>query len=314
LRALLNNGELDLPHPGSGATAARHRRLAEFAREDVSLARLIEAHTDAIAILAEANREPVQYALYGVWASETGDQPLRLLKSQGGWKIAGCKSFCSGANIIDRALVTVTVPEQRLVDVDLRTNAQSISFGESEWIATDFAETNTAHAQFEGADICGENLIGPPGWYLSRSGFWDGACGPAACWAGGATGLVNYAFSHSANNGHSLAHLGAMKADVWAMSSCLDAAGREIDDAPPDHQAAMVRALALRHIIEQLCLDILARFGRAYGPRPLAFDVDASRRYQEVNLYLRQCHAERDLEKLGRQISNRLESANAHAM
>jgi len=42
----------------------------------------------------------------------------------------------------------------------------------------------------------------------------------------------------------------------------------------------------------------LDRFGRATGPQLLAFDPDTVRRYSELTLYIRQCHAERDLESL----------------
>jgi hypothetical protein len=40
--------------PGQGETAVRHLRLMELGREDLELARLAEAHWDALAILAEA--------------------------------------------------------------------------------------------------------------------------------------------------------------------------------------------------------------------------------------------------------------------
>jgi len=53
LRELYAGGGLDLPLPAAGATWARWQALAELAAEDLSLARLAEAHTDAIAILAE---------------------------------------------------------------------------------------------------------------------------------------------------------------------------------------------------------------------------------------------------------------------
>ena len=43
----------------------------------------------------------------------------------------------------------------------------------------------------------------------------------------------------------------------------------------------------------------LRRLARAYGPHPLAFDEAVSMRYQELDLYLRQSHAERDLHTLG---------------
>jgi hypothetical protein len=43
-----------LPLPGAGNTAERHSRLMQIGREDLSLAKLAEAHWDAVAILAEA--------------------------------------------------------------------------------------------------------------------------------------------------------------------------------------------------------------------------------------------------------------------
>ncbi|MFB7664020.1 hypothetical protein ACFC1R_08735 [Kitasatospora sp. NPDC056138] len=46
-------GELDLPLPGSGRTRTRWETLTRWAQWDLSLARLAEGHTDALAILAE---------------------------------------------------------------------------------------------------------------------------------------------------------------------------------------------------------------------------------------------------------------------
>jgi alkylation response protein AidB-like acyl-CoA dehydrogenase len=93
-----------------------------------------------------------------------------------------------------------------------------------------------------------------------------------------------------------------MQAAVWALRSYLDLAGREIDEEPDKPVEARIRALMVRHLIEQACTDVLRRLPRAYGPHPLAMDADVSRRYQELDLYLRQCHAERDLESLGRDL------------
>ena len=39
-------------------------------RHDVALGRLVEAHADAVAILAEAGRPAQPGALYGVWAAD----------------------------------------------------------------------------------------------------------------------------------------------------------------------------------------------------------------------------------------------------
>jgi alkylation response protein AidB-like acyl-CoA dehydrogenase len=288
-----------LPLPGSGQTAKRHVLLMQAGREDLSLARLAEAHWDAVAILAEAGREALPGAIYGVWASEIPGKALALSQTSGGWCVSGSKMFCSGAGIVDRALVTVGSPIPQLIDVDLFGHDPKFVFDDSAWKTMAFAETKTATCTFNAFPVSDTEFIGEPGWYLNRPGFWHGACGPAACWAGGAAGLLDYALQQSRNDAHTMAHLGAMSADIWAMRAYLMQAGEEIDASPRYVAAARIRARTVRHLVEQACTDTLRRLARAYGPHPLAMQTGVSRRYQELDLYVRQSHAERDLEALG---------------
>ena len=301
LRSRLQSwSERPLPLPGHGQTSLRHAQLWAAGAEDLSYARIAEAHWDAVSILAEAGRQPETDKIYGVWASEIPGDALRLDKSNDGVTISGTKMFCSGAGLVDHALVTVGVPEKLLVDVDLRPRSASVRYDCSAWATQAFCGTNTGSAIFDACPIHKDDVIGEAGWYLSRPGFWHGACGPAACWAGGAESLVLYAMNNRRHDAHTMAHFGAMQADVWAMRSCLDTAGREIDADHENCAEAHVRALTVRHIVEQHCTDVLRRFARAYGPFPLAMDATISRRYHELDLYLRQSHAERDLEELGK--------------
>jgi hypothetical protein len=289
-----------LPLPGAGDTARRHHRLIEIGRQDLSLARLAEAHWDAVAILGEAGRSPAPGAIYGVWASEIPGRCLAFDEASG--TISGKKMFCTGASLVDHALVTAGSSEPLLIDVDLRRSAPSLSYDDSDWKTAAFAETHTATTCFASTPVAAEQIIGDPGWYLRRPGFWHGACGPAACWAGGALGLVDYARQCSRDDPHTMAHLGAMQSAAWALRAFLLVAGDEIDADPTGGRQARIRALTLRHLVEQASTDILRRLPRAYGPRPMAMDEPIARRYQELDLYLRQCHAERDLEALGRSL------------
>ena len=90
----------------------------------------------------------------------------------------------------------------------------------------------------------------------------------------------------------------------WRTSGSFDPSsrglGQEIDRDFGNIPAARLRALCLRHLVEQICTDTMLRFGRAFGPRPLAFDAAISRLYHDLSLYIRQSHAESDLEELGR--------------
>jgi hypothetical protein len=293
-----------LPLPAGGRTAERLHLIAETAREDLSLAKLAEAHWDAVAILAEAGRTPDASALYAVWASEIPGQALSLKRTSNGYQLSGSKPFCSGLGIVDRALVTVGPPENLLVEVNLRSNEQCIKLNLESWKVDAFRSTQTGAITFLDLPLSPDAPVGLAGWYLDRPGFWHGACGPAACWAGGAAGLLEFALASRRGDPHTLAHLGAIQANVWGMYSLLRQAGEEIDAAPGDRKATQLRALQLRHLVEQMCADILQRFSRAYGPFPLSMDEDTARRVQELGLYMRQSHAERDLESVGRLIKH----------
>lgn len=301
LRCLQHSGALDLPLPGSGATSARLHRLAAIAAADVSLARLAEAHTDATAILAEAGRTAVPDALYGVWASEDGEHRLELRETDDGIVLVGGLPFCSGIGLIDRALVHARCGTSRyLVDVDLNVDGIVADLGV--WQAPAFSATCTGALYFDDVTLPADARVGGDGWYLARPGFWQGACGPAACWAGGAQGLVRIALAESAarpNDPHRLAHLGALAALDWQLSALLDAAGAGIDAAATDVGVAERIAGALRANVERAALSVIDHFGRAFGPRLLAFDADVARRVAEVQLYVRQHGGERDLARLG---------------
>ena len=297
-RRLVELRDEQIPIPGRGSTAERHRRLMQVGREDLSLAKLMEAHWDAIAILAEAGRSPVPGAIYAVWASDIPGRALCMEGKGSHYRIAGTKMFCSGAGLVDRALVSVGKPDQYLVDLNLNEHASRIAVDGSQWKTEAFRSTQTSNVSFDEVEVGSETLIGGKGWYLNRVGFWHGALGPAACWAGGVAGLLDAARLNRRDDAHTLAHLGAMHTNLWAIKAYLDVSGAEVDEQPFDLKAAMIRSLIVRHLIEQTCTDTLRRFARAYGPYPLAMDAELSRRYHEIDLYLRQSHGERDLEAL----------------
>jgi len=289
-------GQLDLPFPGQGHTGNRHSALFELGRIDLSLARLAEAHTDALAIFSEAGRVGPPGMLYGVWASDGPGSRLELQHHGGGnLRLSGTKRYCSGAPLLDATLVTAYQGDDSyLVDVSLSGSKLEIDAGD--WAAAAFRDTATATVTFKDVIVRESDLLGGPNWYLQRPGFWHGALGPAACWAGGAAGLVDAARELNRHDPHARAQLGALEAAEWGLRALLRQAGDEIDADPHDTQCqGRRRALMARHLIERLCTDTLDRFGRATGPQLLAFDARVAQRYAELTLYIRQCHAERDL-------------------
>jgi alkylation response protein AidB-like acyl-CoA dehydrogenase len=266
----------------------------------VALARLAEAHADALAILHEAGGQAVAGAGYGVWASSAPGRDVHLDLDAG--RVRGTKVFCSGLGIVDRALVTAVDADGRqwLVDVDL--DAPGVAMDTEGWATTALAATATGSVEL---DCSFGAVVGGPDWYLTRPGFWHGACGPASCWAGAATGLVDVAERLVDDDPHRWAHLGALRAAAWGLDAVLAEAGRQIDAAPHDAGAAERRARALRHLVERSATEVLDRFGTAFGPRPFTTDEHVAQRALDLHLFLRQDHGERDLERLGRLPSGR---------
>lgn len=262
------------------------------------MARIVEAHTDAVAILHEWGTQARPEALYGVWASDGAHSHLRAERIAGRWSLNGIKQYCSGAIFANAALVTAHSDSDLLL-FDIALPGLGINIEPSNWATPAFSTTETRTLTFTNVTVTDENLVGPPGWYLKRAGFWHGAIGPAACWAGGAISLVDAASTLKRNDPHFRAQLGALHAASWGLNALLDTAGREIDADPEDKDGqARRRALITRHLIERTCTDVLDRFGRATGPQLMAFDAQVARQYSELALYIRQCHGERDLEQI----------------
>ena len=289
----------ELPVPGGGRTTTRFTALWDVASSDPSLGRLAEAHYDGAAILREAGHRPATGARFGVWAA-AGPDPATLTRDGHRFRLSGAKHWCSGASIVSHALLTACFEgSNALVLVDMRQGGVRLS--EPTWSSPAFAAVDTRTVAFDDAPIENDAVVGTNDWYLHRPGFWHGAVGVAACWAGSAQGLVDRLRPDWPSDAHAIAHLGAIDAALWAMRAAITTAAAEIDtvaDESADDRRR--RALRVRHVVDTLVADVTTRAVRAVGPAPLAYRPDLHRVLAETDLYRRQCHAERDLAELGR--------------
>jgi alkylation response protein AidB-like acyl-CoA dehydrogenase len=294
-----------VPLPGSGNTPARFKSLATFGRVDLSLARLAEGHLDALAVLAEAGMPDSSGGdALGVWAARGGDDPVRAELRAGRWVLSGAKPFCSGASLLDRALVTAEASDgYRLFDVELRNSARTVEPGA--WQAVGMAPSDSQTFVFDDVVVPQECAIGEPKFYLDRPGFWFGASGVAACWFGGAAGLLDgvlRSFDASAAE-HSLAAIARAAARLESMDALLETEATRIDLDPTDSKGhAKHRALVLRQIVHDLCLDVLSLTAEAGGARPLCHDGEQAHRAADLFVYLAQHHGCSDAAVLGRML------------
>jgi alkylation response protein AidB-like acyl-CoA dehydrogenase len=299
----LRAGQLELPLPGSGRTGQRWAKLAAFTECDVVAGRLAEAHADACAILAELDAPSPQHdQLWGVWAAEAPDA---VVVADGGGdevRLSGVKAWCSGAGLCTHALVTARRPDDTrgLYAVDLGVPA--VTSLESGWHHPGMSASDTRSVCFQGAPA---TSIGAAGRYLQRPGFWHGAIGVAACWLGGARAVaaplyraVGDEHGSAAHDVHAHAHLGTIDAALAAAEAVLWWAAANVDARPADDAELIARRV--RAVVEHAVDEAISRTGRALGPGPLVGDAEHAQRVLDLEVYVRQSHAERDLAALGR--------------
>jgi alkylation response protein AidB-like acyl-CoA dehydrogenase len=293
----------ELPLPGSGNTWRRFEVLAAWSSRDLSVGRLSEGHVDALAILSEAGAKPIdERSSYGVWAARSRHGGTSAERVGDGWRLTGSKEFCSGSGVIDRALVSAETEDgYRLFDVALDEYVAAVEH--DSWPAVGMGDSVSETLEFAGPVIPDTHVVGPPDFYTARPGFWFGASGVAACWYGGAVGLVNnLANSLGAEaNEHALADLGLAVAALEAMRDVLKGTADAIDADPTDESGqARYRALVTRQVVHDAAMEVLALVGSAGGARPLCHDAEQSRRAADLFVYLSQHHGGADAAELGR--------------
>lgn len=299
LRQMLDGGSLDLPLPGGAGTRDRWEALATWGAHDLVLARLAEGHVDAVAVLAEAGRDAPAGALLGVWASASQGTGLVAEADCDEWCLSGTLRFASGARLLDAALVTADSPAGRLV-VLLPTSGDEVRPVPGSWQAVGMDDSDSLDVTVAGVRLGPDAVLGPAGFYAGRPGLAIGGIGVAAVWWGGARGVldaVRTALVSRPANPHQLAHLGACVSAVRRGGTLLDAAAVAVERDPRgDHT---VLALHVRHEVEQVVEEVLRRAGRITGATPLCRDAGYARRVADLTVYVRQQHAESDLERLG---------------
>ncbi len=309
VRDLLEKGLLDLPLPGRGRTSERLSRLAALGESDLVTARLAEAHTDAVAILADldasAGTGGGRAQLWGVWAAAPPQSPLRgerVAGTAGGapleqsWTLTGPKPWCSGATVVDRALLTAETDDgYRLFAVDPRH--PGVTVRASRWAGTGMKGSDTCDLDLVGVPA---RAVGGPDAYLHRPGFWWGAAGVGAVWLGGARRVSRTLEHAAARHGGELvlASLGRVDAAQHAAWCALVETARLADSAAQVASARLAAARA-RAAVETAVEVTLLETARATGPGPLATDADHARHVADLQVYVRQSHGDRDLAVLG---------------
>nr|WP_218869148.1 acyl-CoA dehydrogenase family protein [Leifsonia psychrotolerans] len=297
------------PKPGTGSTARLWELLATTAAADVGVARILEPHLDALAILDQV---PTGVALdeigideastWGVYAAEGPECTLTAAEEDGSWILSGIKPWCSLAQVVSHAVVTARTSDGalRLFAVDMK--GAGVEAEPGPWHSRGLRHVVSAPVSFSRAPAI---PLGPEGWYLTRTGFDWGGIGVAACWWGGAIGIARALYGSALKREPdqlALAHLGAVDTLLSAARATLAEASSAIDDPTTSAETVTLLTRRTRNLVAETVESTLTRVGHALGPGPLTQDEEHARRVADLHLYVRQHHAERDEASLGRKL------------
>ncbi len=320
---LAPTGVLAIPVPDP---IGLHGRLAPFAEEwrllravarvDGSVGRILDGHFNGVERISLLAPEPLRSAeleaiaagelLLGVWGADPipGEgEPARLVHYEGGARLSGVKTFCSGSTGLDRALVLVRGPASGpplLAYVDL-SEGVNVDTG---WFRGAGMRASESHrVVFEGTPVLA--VLGEPGELVREPYFSRDAIRTAVTWAGISDTAVDAALdvlAAKAGDGEpddvvSLA-AGRMLTARNTIDSWLEyAAGRA--DADPSSLTGI--STQLRESVALSCRHILDEAARAVGSHPFAVSGPLDRARRDLELFLLQHRLEPALIRRGRQ-------------
>lgn len=294
---------------GRGDTWGYFGVLATLGSVDLTVARTLEPHLDALSILDQAGPDAdltgvgadasSTWGVYAAHAPGTRLDAVRRGRGQGaGWVLDGTKPWCSLAADLSHAIITAsTGPTSR--------RAFAISLGEGvspvpgTWVSRGLLDVPSGGLRLEGVPAV---PVGEDEWYLTRPGFAWGGIAVAAVWFGAAQALratLVAAASRREPDQIARMHVGHLDAVLFAAETSLRHAADVIDAGGADGTAGAVLAARVRAVVATAAETCLSVLGHALGPAPLTADEEHARRVADLTVYVRQHHAERDLAALG---------------
>lgn len=285
--------------------------LASLGAGDLTVARVIEPHVDALAILRQATQgdrgtggappavDAPPGSTWGVYAAHAPGAQLAAQQADDGWVLTGRKPWCSLADQLTHALVTAHRDDSRgqLFAVDLER--PGVRATDDAWVSRGLAAVRSTALDFDGVPAV---PVGPPGWYLERPGFAWGGVGVAAVWFGGACALAQRVLdaAHVREPDQvALLHLGRLDLALHGAELALRDAADLIDSGDASGDSGELVAARVRSAVAAATELALTETARALGPAPLTSDEEHARRVADLSVYVRQHHGERDVARLG---------------
>ncbi len=282
---------------GAAGAAALLRLFVTLGEGHLSVARLYEAHVNALQLICRYGseelarrcaRDAAAGELFALWVT---DPPEGGVSMGPGLVLDGRKFFCSGAGVATRALITVAMAGgTRMLVVALEPGRR---VHPSQVKLAGMRAAITGAVDFSGMRVEAGALLGEAGDYLREPVFSAGAWRGAAGALGGLTALVNLHRAEMRRRGrdadpHQRARFGQLvlaheTARLWMDRAALRAC---LEDGTADEIVAYVNLARLA--VEAACLDAIRLTQRGLGLSAFMDGHPAERVARDLATYLRQ--------------------------
>jgi alkylation response protein AidB-like acyl-CoA dehydrogenase len=271
--------------------------LRQIGGADLSLGRIYEGHVNAAQVVHAygdaAQRHRLQQDLaagkiLGVWNTEPA--PMTLVREADAWRLAGSKSFATGAGHIDRALITARRPDgaKQLVLADIAGATDRVD--NSGWRVRGMRGTQSGRLDFTGMIVGPDALIGGPNDYEREPRFSAGAWRFTAVQLGAVEALMRHWRDHLVVSGKGAdpiqrARFGAVVVATRSATLWVSQAARLAETGHPD---AIAHVLMTRGVVEEAGLAAMEGAARSIGTAAFFEGSRVDRITRDLGLYLRQ--------------------------
>lgn len=307
-------GALKITLPGAALDFNRKNMAAlltflkDVGKANLSVGRIYEGHINALYLIhlyATEEQKHVWFEearsgmLFGIWNTQAADgiQITGRVKQR---KIKGSKTFCSGAAIVKRALITGNVDDAErkgwqmmIIDMD---KIPSRSIDSNSWKPMGMKASGSYKVDFSGYKLVDSELLAKPGTYLTQPYFNGGAIRFAAVQLGGAEAILEHTIEYLNSLGRTddpfqKTRLANMVTQLHTGLQWLEQAGKNYDtwvDDPNKFEDLIAFANMTRVVVEEISLVIMSDSNRCVGARGLMAPYELERLNRDLTFYLRQ--------------------------
>jgi alkylation response protein AidB-like acyl-CoA dehydrogenase len=281
----------------------RHGDLVEVLRElggaDLSMARLVEGHMNAVALVCR-HGTPAQVetfadavakgAMSGVWGADDATG-LRVASEGQSWRLTGRKILASGAGFVTHPVVTARADCGQVLLLPRLEPGERADIGA--WTAQGMRSTATGTLDFTGMLLGSDQILGEPGDFMRQPYFSGGAWRFCAVHLGAAERLVDLFREHLVSRGrendpYQLQRIAQCVTATTTASFWVGEAARGMAEETRAAADLVAFVNLTRGVTERACLDVLEAVHRGVGLNAFMRPHPIERIARDLSTYLRQ--------------------------